>query len=227
MLTGIRKSLKVKSVGIKKRDVMTVDLEVEDEEWRVISVYNRMGKRDYLKNIEEVIEKGGWKKILIGGDFNAKTAEQGSLAWYENEVEEERRSSKDKTINKQGKDFLTFIEEMGLGILNGNIQEDEKGDMTFLGKKGDSVIDYAVCNAETWEDVHRLEIGNRVELDHRPLEITLEKVSVRKKSQEENKREVEDWSEERCRVYKGRLKERTEKAVGANEEWEEMVREIK
>lgn len=153
MITGIRKTLKVKNVGKEKRDILCIALELNEEKWRIISVYNRMGKREYLKNLEEVIEEGGPRKMIIGGDFNARTAERGSITWNENEneEEEERRYSKDKTINKQGKDFLAFVEELGLGMMNGNKQGDEEGEMTFIGEKGSSVIDYVICNADAWE----------------------------------------------------------------------------
>lgn len=78
-----------------------MEIEIEEENWRIISVYNRMGKKEYLKNLEEEIEKGGWRKI-IGGDFNARTAEQGNITWNEDEEEKEekRRHSKDKTLNR-------------------------------------------------------------------------------------------------------------------------------
>lgn len=101
-----------------------------------------MGKKEYLESLEEKMENGRWKNLIIGGDFNARTAEQGSLAWTENE-EEEKRQSKDKVINRQGKDLLEKTEELGLSIMNGNMQGDEGGEMTFIGKKGNSVIDYA------------------------------------------------------------------------------------
>lgn len=188
-----------------------------------------MGKREYLKNLEEVIEEGGPRKKIIGGDFNARTAERGSITWNENEneEEEERRYSKDKTINKQGKDFLAFIEELGLGMMNGNKQRDEEGEMTFIGEKGSSVIDYAICNADAWEEVHKMKIGNRTESDHRPIEVTLGKTIIRRKLQEEGRREIEDWSEKGSREYKQKLKERVESTNGAKEELEELVKEIR
>lgn len=80
MLTGIRKTLKVKNIGRGKRDIINIEVEIEEEDWRMISVYNRMGRKDYLKNMEEEIEGGSWRKLIIGGDFNARTAEQGSIA---------------------------------------------------------------------------------------------------------------------------------------------------
>lgn len=64
MLTGIRKSLKVKSVGIEKRNVMTVDLEVEDEEWRVISVYKGL-----FEEYRRSDRKGRLEKDIIRRGF--------------------------------------------------------------------------------------------------------------------------------------------------------------
>lgn len=155
-LTGIRKTLKVrkekgdkeKKIRKENRDIISIDMDIEGEDWKIISVYNRMDKKEYLKSLEGETEKGGWKKLIIGGDFNARTEEQGSIAWNENEEEEESRNSKDKIINRQGKDLLAHIEQQGLGIMNGNIRGDEEGEITFIGKKGSSVIDYAICNAE-------------------------------------------------------------------------------
>lgn len=147
-LTGIRKTLKVKKIRKENRDIISIDMDIEGEDWKIISVYNRMGKKEYLKSLEGETEKGGWKKLIIGGDFNARTEEQGSIAWNENEEEEESRNSKDKIINRQGKDLLAHIEQQGLGIMNGNIRGDEEGEITFIGKKGSSVIDYAICNAK-------------------------------------------------------------------------------
>lgn len=182
MLTGIRKTLKVKKIRKENRDIISMDMDIEGEDWKIISVYNRMGKKEYLKSLEGETEKGGWKKLIIGGDFNARTEEQGSIAWNENE-EEESRSSKDKIINRQGKDLLAHIEQQGFGIMNGNIREDE-GKMTFIRKKGSSVIDYAICNAEAQEEINKMEIGDTAESDHKPIEVTLVKMIDRKKRKE-------------------------------------------
>lgn len=93
MLTGIRKTLIVKSIEKERRDMMNMVVEIEEENWRIISVYNRTGKKEYLKNLEEEMERGGWSKIIIGGDFNARTAEQGCITWNENEEEKEEENS--------------------------------------------------------------------------------------------------------------------------------------
>lgn len=145
---------------------MSIEIEIEEENWRFISVHNRMGKKEYLKNLEEEIERGGWRKMIIGGDFNARIAEQRGIIWNEDEEEkeEERRHSKDKLINRQGKDLMEETEALGLGIMNRNMLGDKEGEMTFIGRNGSSVIDYTICNAEAWDEVYSMEIGkqNRV-----------------------------------------------------------------
>lgn len=93
--------------------------------------------------------------------------------------------------------------------MNGNIRGDEEGEMTFIGKKGNSVIDYAICNAEAWEEINKMEIGDRAESDHRPIEVTLVKMIDRKK-RKGKEREIEDWSEGGCKEYRRKLKERKE-----------------
>lgn len=50
-------------------------MDIESEDWKIISVYNRMGKKEYLKSLEGETEKRDWKKLIIGGDFNARTVE--------------------------------------------------------------------------------------------------------------------------------------------------------
>lgn len=117
------------------------------------------------------------------------------------------------------------MEELELDIMNGNIQGDETGELTFIGKKWCSVIYYAISNAEAWDRIHKLKIGNKTESDHRPIEITLER--IKKKKKEEERREIEDWTEEgfshpsaglKDARITNKLKERKESAKGGKEE---------
>lgn len=89
--------------------------------------------------------------MIVEGDFNARTAETGTDRTCMGR-RRGKRYLKDKIMNKQGIDLLEKIEKMGLGLLNGNKEGDDQGEWTFTGAKGSSVIDYAICNAETWEE---------------------------------------------------------------------------
>lgn len=60
--------------------------------------------------------------------------------------EEEKRKSKDKVINREGKRLLSGIEERGWGIINGS--KGDKGEWTYVGENGESVIDYVIGNHE-------------------------------------------------------------------------------
>lgn len=60
------------------------------------------------------------------------------------------------------------------------------------GKLGTSVIDYAICNAEAWEEIESIKIADRTELDHRPIELTLEVQMEAEKERKKEEREIED-----------------------------------
>ena len=82
-----------------------------------------------------------------------------------------------------------MIKENGLGILNGNMVSD-KGQWTFIGQMGNSVVDYAITEVEIWERINEFKIGERTKSDHQPIEI-----------------DIEDWSEEGIRNFRERLKD--------------------
>jgi hypothetical protein len=63
-------------------------------------------------------------------------------------------------------------------VLNGNKQGDEEGEWTYIGRRGETVIDYGIVNEEAWERVEEFKVGERAESDH--LEIALRKRRGRK-----------------------------------------------
>lgn len=69
------------------------------------------GKKKTLEELEEIIEGERWKKMIVGGDFNARTAEKGELVW-DGEEEGRMRYSKDKIMNRQGIDLFEKIEKI-------------------------------------------------------------------------------------------------------------------
>ncbi|XP_024887566.1 trichohyalin-like [Temnothorax curvispinosus] len=143
--------------------------------WRVqiAARRNKKGRAcrdEKLEGLKERTEKGEkGVRTIIGGDFNARTGEEGG---WEEEIErrEERgRKSKDKKINKEGRKLLEFIEERGCMILNGGTKGDEEGEYTYTGGRGEIVIDYIIGDEEVREKVERLEVGERIDSDHHPL----------------------------------------------------------
>jgi exonuclease III len=119
--------------------------------------------------------------MLMGGDFNGRIGERGARNW-----EEERggkRKSKDKVENAEERRLIEWIEENGWEVLNRNKQRDEEGGWTYVGSRGETVIDYGIVNEEAWERVEELRIEERAESDH--LEVALRKRRRREKTEKE------------------------------------------
>ncbi|KYN12146.1 hypothetical protein ALC57_15690 [Trachymyrmex cornetzi] len=80
----------------------------------------------------------------------------------------------DSKKNKEGNKLVEVIRERGWSILNGNVKGDEKGNWTYTGGKGNSVIDYVLVDEETKEGLESMEIGEEIDSDHHPLVVSLE-----------------------------------------------------
>lgn len=95
----------------------------------MIGVYVSGGIKRVLEGLERWVgTREGDVRILIGSDFNARTANEGARVKRE-EDERDRgkgreRKSKDTKINREGKLLIEFIEEWGLGIFNGRVKGD-------------------------------------------------------------------------------------------------------
>jgi hypothetical protein len=76
--------------------------------------------------------------------------------------------------NAEGKKLMEWIDENGWEALTGNKQGDEEREWTYVGSRGETVIEYTIVNEEGWERVEKFTIGERVETDHLPLEIIIE-----------------------------------------------------
>lgn len=79
-------------------------------------------------------------KMLIGGDFNARTGELGGRRKWSDEKRKRERRSRDRKVNKEGR--VSGLEEVGWYIFNrcekGN---EEEG---LMQGKGESVLDYVI-----------------------------------------------------------------------------------
>jgi len=79
MITGVKKNIRMEEVQKETQGIISYSVEINGEKWKIISIYNREGKKKTLEELEEIIEGEGWKKMIVGGDFNARTAEKGEL----------------------------------------------------------------------------------------------------------------------------------------------------
>ena len=93
--------------------------------------------------MDEWEDRGGY--VLIG-DLNARTGEMqvvddGCLC-VNDRISESRRS-RYKGVNSRGRKLVRLLDDEGFVILNGRMQGDGSGSLTFYGGMGESVIDYA------------------------------------------------------------------------------------
>lgn len=53
------------------------------------------------------------------------------------------------------------------------MEDDEEGEFTYCGPRGESVIDYTIVNTEAYEEVEKLVVDWRIESDQQPLTLYL------------------------------------------------------
>ena len=111
LVIAVKKDTEViKEIGldIEKRNKMAaIKIQIEEEEITCIVTYMRENRKE---EIERIVERNIGEKVLIGGDFNARTAEEGGRMNDENTC----RRSKDKVRNKEGEDLIKKIRNLGL-----------------------------------------------------------------------------------------------------------------
>uniref|UniRef100_T1IXY8 Endonuclease/exonuclease/phosphatase domain-containing protein n=1 Tax=Strigamia maritima TaxID=126957 RepID=T1IXY8_STRMM len=135
----------------------------------IIAVYCNEGIEEMARElgpiIEELIEKGGL--IVLAGDFNARTGTVGVQMRDDHEC----RQSQDGTLNKEGRHLLDFGAHHGLKILNDLTNGDWEGKVTSINARGSAVVDYIIVNDH--EMIDRMEIHERIESDHLPIQVLL------------------------------------------------------
>ncbi|XP_018400175.1 PREDICTED: golgin subfamily A member 6-like protein 22 [Cyphomyrmex costatus] len=229
IVTGVRKELEEREVGYEEKEgFQEREVVIDRERWRFMIVYNREGRKEGLEKMKEVIREDNEGKLIIAGDFNARIGKEGGwgeLSTEREETSEKERVSKDKMINKQGRDLMEVMEERGWMVLNGGKERDEEGEWTYEGGGGKSVIDYGIVNWEAWERVERFEVKCRAESDHLPIVIDLGSWYERGEVREEEER-VQDWSDEGIRKFRQAIGKIEWRGEGVREAWEELERGI-
>ena len=232
IITGIRKEIEEKSrseeevEGIQQREVV-----VDEERWRIVTVYNKEGSKEELDRLKEMIGEREEENMIIVGDFNARIGKEGGFCDQNGEEKGENgkeRRSKDGVVNKQGCELMKVVGERGWLILNGWKKGDEEGEWTYEKAGGKSVIDYGIVNLEAEEKIRCFEIGCRAESDHQPIMIELGKEYTRQEKEKESEAEmIQDWSEEGIEIFRKNIEDvEWEKGEGEGR-WEEMEEVMK
>ena len=155
-----------------------------------------------------------FNKVLLLGDFNARTAEDKDYVILEGncdfglDIEEFvdvnhnhyfefsefklNRKSKDKSKNRFGNQLLEFCKMNNFYILNGRSKSDHNGDLTC---RNASVVDYCICSSNLLPillDFEIKEFSSLLSDVHSPLMVTMKSAlqsepSVAHSSREDNK----------------------------------------
>jgi hypothetical protein len=194
----------------------------KQKKWRIVTIYSRSMK-ETKRIIEERVKEQEEGTLVIGGDFNARIGGKGRRM-EEEKATIERRPTKDGIENAEGRELVSLVEERGWDVLNGNCIGDEKGEYTYIGSRGETVIDYVMVNEEAWDEIEEFKVGERVESDHMPLEVRTKGREKERGSMKDVKRKIVKniWTEEGKEKYRTRLRE----AKYEEEEINEKVREL-
>jgi len=179
------------------------------------------------REIEEMLGDLEEEILCIGGDFNARIGKEGKRIEGE-EDEEPWRNSKDEAVNNERKELLDLVEDGGWDIANGNMRGDENGELTYIGGRGESVIDYILVNQKAWDKIEKMKIGNKVESDHQPLEI---EIRIKRKREIENceveRKEIVEWREENIELYRRREEGMRVEGESVEEIWKSLKKGVK
>ncbi|KYN14726.1 hypothetical protein ALC57_13069, partial [Trachymyrmex cornetzi] len=151
MIMRIRKELLKRGEEIKSEEEGVIEgrVTIGEKKWRIIGVYVKSNLERYRGSLEKWMEeKKVGEKVIIGGDFNARTGREGEAKRREEDCgsgEEKNRRSKDGKVNKEGRKLVEM--------------RDEEGEFTFTGGMGSTVINYAVGDEETKERIKKMRIG--------------------------------------------------------------------
>jgi len=207
--------------------VSRVKSKEKDKDLIVIGVYNNENWEIIKERIKEIVEENKDEFIVLGGDFNARIGD--------GENDEEgwgwRRESKDKTVNKRGRQFLDLVGEIGGNILNGTTNGDREGEFTYVSDRGCSVIDFVTVNDSCHEFVNSFKVENRVDSDHMPLVVEIEEEEEERRSEEEEEKEQREekrskicWDKEAIENYRKRTDTEWVRGEGDSieEKWERL-----
>ena len=142
-----------------------------------LRVIHHISMQNYLKNL--IFSSQG--SILLMGDLNARTrkysdsvCKQGNNLITNDQSEfslcPTQRNSFANELNSHGKRLLEICISADFRILNGRVSGDSLGRVTFHGKNGVSVVDYAVCDQDLLSHVANFVVKDPLHLsDHSPI----------------------------------------------------------
>ena len=145
-------------------------------------------RTDYFRDLTESLAKFSAKgQIVISGDLNARIGfneiekdfdipildRMGYTGWGDN-IKAQTRSTCDITTNRYGKKLEDLCKGYNLHIANGRVPGDRIGGFTCFTKRGNSVVDYVVCDQNLLGKISKLTILDPAYRSvHAPLSFSL------------------------------------------------------
>lgn len=173
ILTGIKCHIAENKVDIEEVDgIQERRPIIGKDELRILAVYTQDVKRT-KKHLEEMVRFTESRKVLIGGDFNARTEREGTIIYGPAESAQPRKSQNNSKPSPSEKILLRMVNENGWSIMNGN--RGDEGEFTNKMPKGISVIDYVIANVQARDKVTNFKVDcEGFEAGHRPVIIEIE-----------------------------------------------------
>ncbi|XP_014216418.1 golgin subfamily A member 6-like protein 22 [Copidosoma floridanum] len=230
VILGISKKLESRNHEVWSDNIVMQEIKHGNQKWMIIGVHSQ-NVAETMEIIKEKVKTKESGCVLIQGDWNARTGREGG--WINKSDSESDsddkdvrlRKSKDEKINEEGRRLIKEITEEGWCIVNG--KKEEEGEFTYVGSRGELVIDYAKGCQEALDQIKEIKIGQRTESDHMPLEVYLEKkVEVGIVEKEERTKARRDWTQKLIDQFEKRCKDWERKGKEVEERWSELKEQI-
>ena len=130
---------------------------------------------DLADTITYIRDKFPFTGLIILGDFNCRIGSENiNIMRGDEDKRGDCRNSKDKILNAEGRELLSFCEAFELEIMNGKYGDDINGELTYINGNGCSVIDFVICTQDIIQVIRGFTVLDRVESHHSPIKLTLD-----------------------------------------------------
>ncbi|UYV67662.1 hypothetical protein LAZ67_5001511 [Cordylochernes scorpioides] len=159
------------------------EVQAEANHWlrRQDTAWYNSGIKKLLQRFQKCLDRNGVKisegyEVVLAGDLNTRTGTQGYL---HNPLMlptslNASRNSKDEVISPNAVQFINFLEDNLLVIINGRTKSDGNGEYTYISERGSSVVDYCIVSHSLLEHRINLLINPLPYSDHMPMVIKMD-----------------------------------------------------